>query len=80
MNVVSKQKPTYIVIPDLVSHCTFAMHLNPHVERAAAESKDWLFEHGNLSEKRKDAFRGLKAGGRLIFNFSEQEAHPILQN
>ena len=52
-----------IIIPDLVSHCDFSIHCNPKVETAVEESKAWLFEHGQLGEKRKNAFRGLKAGG-----------------
>jgi len=55
-----------IIIPDLVSHCGFDIHCNPKVETAVEESKTWLFEHGHLGEKRKNAFRGLKAGGRVL--------------
>jgi len=58
--------PDTIVIPDLVSHCDFSIHCNPKVETAVEESKAWLFEHGQLGEKRKNAFRGLKAGGKIL--------------
>lgn len=54
--------PDTIIIPDLVSHCDFSIHCNPKVETAVEESKSWLFEHGQLGEKRKNAFRGLRAG------------------
>ena len=57
--------PDAIIIPDLVSHCDFSIHCNPKVETAVEESKSWLFEHGQLGEKRKNAFRGLKAGGEV---------------
>lgn len=57
--------PDTIIIPDLVSHCDFSIHCNPKVETAVEESKAWLFEHGQLGEKRKNAFRGLKAGGEI---------------
>jgi len=58
--------PDTIIIPDLVSHCDFTIHCNPKVETAVEESKEWLFEHGQLGEKRKNAFRGLKAGGETL--------------
>lgn len=58
--------PDSIIIPDLVSHCDFSVHCNPKVEIAVEESKSWLFEHGQLGEKRKNAFRGLKAGGEML--------------
>lgn len=58
--------PDTIVIPDLVSHCDFSIHCNPKVETAVEESKAWLFDHGQLGEKRKNAFRGLKAGGEML--------------
>lgn len=58
--------PDTITIPDLVSHCDFNIHCNPKVETAVEESKSWLFEHGQLGEKRKNAFRGLKAGGEVL--------------
>ena len=58
--------PETIIIPDLVSHCDFSIHCNPKVETAVEESKTWLFEHGRLGEKRKNAFRGLKAGGEIL--------------
>jgi hypothetical protein len=65
--------PDTIIIPDLVSHCDFSIHCNPKVETAVEESKTWLFEHGQLGEKRKNAFRGLKAGGK-VFGSSTRNA------
>jgi len=66
--VVAEASPTpdNIIIPDLVSHCDFNIHCNPKVETAVEESKVWLFEHGQLGERRKNAFRGLKAGGAVL--------------
>ena len=64
--VDSAPAPDTIIIPDLVSHCDFSIHCNPKVEIAVEESKAWLFEHGHLEEKRKNAFRGLKAGGEIL--------------
>ena len=64
--VETSPPPDTIVIPDLVSHCDFSLHCNPKVETAVEESKAWLFEHGQLGEKRKNAFRGLKAGGKTL--------------
>lgn len=58
--------PDTIIIPDLVSHCDFSIRCNPKVDTAVEESKAWLFEHGQLGERRKNAFRGLKAGGAMF--------------
>ncbi|KAH8103083.1 isoprenoid synthase domain-containing protein, partial [Cristinia sonorae] len=54
--------PTKIVIPDLVSHCDFPLRNNRHRKQASSECKQWLFRGGNLSQRKKDAFHGLKAG------------------
>ncbi|EKM57990.1 uncharacterized protein PHACADRAFT_251936 [Phanerochaete carnosa HHB-10118-sp] len=51
-----------IAIPDLVSHCTFPLRNNRHRKQATTECKRWLFKGGNLSQKKRDAFHGLKAG------------------
>lgn len=56
------QGPNKIIIPDLVSHCTFPVRCNRHHKQASVESKQWLFHGGNLDEKRRNAFHGLKAG------------------
>lgn len=55
-------QPTKIIIPDLVSHCDFALRCNRHRKQASNECKRWLFRGGNLSEKKRNAFHGLKAG------------------
>lgn len=53
---------TKIVIPDLVSHCTFALRCNRHRKKATVESKKWLFRGDNLSVSKQHAYHGLKAG------------------
>lgn len=58
----SPSAPSKIVIPDLVSHCTFPLRNNRHRKQATVECKRWLFRGGNLSQKKRDAFHGLKAG------------------
>jgi len=65
--------PDTIIIPDLVSHCDFSIHCNPKVETAVEESKTWLFEHGHLGERRKNAFRGLKAGGEMLSSLTQHD-------
>ena len=54
--------PSKIVIPDLVSHCTFELRVNRHRKIASAQSKRWLFRGDNLTGKKRDAYHGLKAG------------------
>ena len=58
----SSSAPSKILIPDLVSHCTFPLRNNRHRKQATVECKRWLFRGGNLSQKKRDAFHGLKAG------------------
>ncbi|TFK33445.1 isoprenoid synthase domain-containing protein [Crucibulum laeve] len=50
------------ILPDLVSHCTYPLHVNPNCDPMARESERWLLEAANHSEKRRVAFLGLKAG------------------
>jgi hypothetical protein len=53
---------TKIILPDLVSHCTFDIKINRHRKQAAAASKKWLFRGDNLTLKKRRSFHGLKAG------------------
>lgn len=50
------------VLPDLVSHCTYPLHLNPHCAPIARASERWLLRAAHHSPKRRLAFLGLKAG------------------
>ncbi|KIJ15937.1 hypothetical protein PAXINDRAFT_180528 [Paxillus involutus ATCC 200175] len=59
----SLSAPTKIVIPDLVSHCTFDLRLNRNHKLVSVESKRWLFNGDPyLDEQSRRAFHGLKAG------------------
>jgi len=71
--VETAPEPDTIIIPDLVSHCDFSIHCNPKVETAVEESKAWLFEHAQLAERRKNAFRGLKAGGEMFGSLTQHD-------
>ncbi|KAI0072940.1 terpenoid synthase [Panus rudis PR-1116 ss-1] len=51
-----------IVIPDLVSHCDFPLRENRHEKLASRECKQWLFRGGKMSDRKRLAFHGLKAG------------------
>ncbi|THH00478.1 hypothetical protein EW026_g2048 [Hermanssonia centrifuga] len=70
--------PTKIQIPDLVSHCDFPLKNNRHRKQATVECKQWLFRGGNLSQKKRDAFHGLKAG-LLTAMCYPQAAYPQLR-
>jgi hypothetical protein len=55
--------PTKIILPDLVSHCSFDIKINRHRKQATAASKKWLFRGDtNLTLKKRRSFHGLKAG------------------
>ena len=61
-STVRTPPPSKIVIPDLVSHCDFPLRNSRHRKQATVECKQWLFRGGNLSERKRNAFHGLKAG------------------
>ena len=54
--------PTKIVIPDLVSHCTFNLRKSRYHKMLSIETKRWLFRGDSLDERAQRAFHGLKAG------------------
>lgn len=54
--------PTKVVIPDLVSHCTFELRSSTHQKRLSADSERWLFRSDSLDESTRRSFHGLKAG------------------
>jgi hypothetical protein len=51
-----------IILPDLVSHCTFQLRQNPHGKKIGSGSEQWLTRNGNLSQKKQKALHGLKCG------------------
>lgn len=54
--------PTKVVLPDLVSHCSFPLQRNRHRKRITTETKRWLFKGDNLVGRAQDKYHGLKAG------------------
>lgn len=61
-NFLMSTQPSKIVLPDLVSHCTFTLRLSRHRKQITSETKKWLFKDGNLLGRKKDAYHGLKCG------------------
>ncbi|PFH45586.1 hypothetical protein AMATHDRAFT_71495 [Amanita thiersii Skay4041] len=54
--------PTSFTLPDLVSHCTFPLRVNPSCSPIARASEEWLLAAANHTPKKRAAFMGLKAG------------------
>jgi hypothetical protein len=54
--------PTKFILPDLVSHCNFALHVSRHRKQITLETKKWLFKDGNLMGQKRANYHGLKAG------------------
>ncbi|THU82031.1 terpenoid synthase [Dendrothele bispora CBS 962.96] len=52
----------YFLLPDLVSHCSYPLRINPNCDEIARQSEQWLLTHANHSEKKRQSFLGLKAG------------------
>ncbi|KAF8137232.1 isoprenoid synthase domain-containing protein [Boletus edulis] len=72
----SRLAPTAIRIPDLVSHCTFELHIDRNHKLVSAESKKWLFNGDpDLDEA---AFHGLEAG-KLISMCYYNAGYPQLR-
>ncbi|KZT04442.1 terpenoid synthase [Laetiporus sulphureus 93-53] len=62
MPSASSSSPTKFYLPDLVGHSTIPVRCNRHHKQANTESTQWLICGGKLTDKKRDAFRGLKAG------------------
>ena len=54
--------PTFFVLPDLVSHCTYPLRVNPNWYPVARQSEEWLLRDANFTQKKRHIFMGLKAG------------------
>ncbi|KAJ6588973.1 isoprenoid synthase domain-containing protein [Mycena capillaripes] len=61
-STTNKAPATKFVLPDLVSHCTFDIHISRHRKQVTTETKKWLFKGDNLQGRIRDKFHGLKAG------------------
>lgn len=59
---MSTATPTSFLLPDLVSHCTFPLHVSRHHKQVTRETKAWLFKDGNLLGQKAAAYHGLKSG------------------
>ena len=77
MQPSAQSQPSKVVIPDLVSHCTFTLRCSSHEEQASKECKEWLFEGSNLSERKRNAFHGLKAGLLTSQCYPDAEYHHL---
>ncbi|TFY65083.1 hypothetical protein EVG20_g5720 [Dentipellis fragilis] len=53
---------TILVLPDLLAHCPYPLHINPHATEVARASESWLLEHAHLSPKKRAAFIALQSG------------------
>lgn len=51
-----------IVLPDLVSHCTFKLRISRHWKQVTTETKKWLFKDNNLLGQKRNTYHGLKCG------------------
>lgn len=58
----SKDASTSFILPDLVSHCTYPLRINPNCDAVAHESEKWLLEAANHDARKRAKFMGLKAG------------------
>ncbi|ESK91961.1 terpenoid synthase [Moniliophthora roreri MCA 2997] len=54
--------PTKFLLPDLVSHCDFDLHVSRHRKQITTETKQWLFKGDNIVGKKRDQYNGLKCG------------------
>ncbi|THH00322.1 hypothetical protein EW145_g7101 [Phellinidium pouzarii] len=63
-----------LIIPDLISDCPFALHLNPDGANAGINSDAWLSTKGGLGAKKQNMLRGLKCG--LLAAMTYPDAPP----
>jgi len=68
---VHTDKPTYFVLPDLVSHCKFELTYHVNGDEIAMQSVNWL-DSGcpDLNAKQRKALRGLQAGELTAFCYN----------
>ncbi|KAH8829192.1 isoprenoid synthase domain-containing protein [Flagelloscypha sp. PMI_526] len=71
----SDTRPTEFILPDLVSHCTFPIHVSRHRKQVTAETSKWFFRNGNLLGKKKQNYTGLQAGllTSMVYPFAGYE-------
>ena len=62
MSTTINKTPSYFILPDLVSHCKYPLRVNPHGHELGRASEQWLVEGANHDDRKRAAFRGLKAG------------------
>ncbi|TFK49130.1 terpenoid synthase [Heliocybe sulcata] len=70
-------RPTKIILPDLVSHCDFPLRSNDHCARASKESEEWFLRGANLNKHRRAAFLALKAGSLTSTCYPHAPYHEL---
>ncbi|KAG9313621.1 isoprenoid synthase domain-containing protein [Chiua virens] len=70
---------TTLLLPDLISHCTFDLHIDRNHKLVSIESKRWLFNgDSDLDDASRHAFHGLK-GGKLTAMCYPNVGYPQLR-
>ncbi|KAJ6480169.1 isoprenoid synthase domain-containing protein [Mycena sanguinolenta] len=62
---------TKFVLPDLVSHYIFTIHVSRHCKQVTTETKKWLFKGDSLQDKIGNKFHGLKAGTLTVICYPD---------
>ncbi len=68
---IHSDRPSTFILPDLVSHCKFALTYHVNGDEIAKQSVDWLdFGCPDLNVKQRKALRGLQAGELTAFCYN----------
>ena len=69
---IHSERPANFILPDLVSHCKFALTYHPNGDEVAQQSVTWLDTNcPDLNAKQRKALYGLQAGELTAFCYNE---------
>lgn len=76
--VLESTPPSHFTLPDLVSHCNFALRYHPNGDAVAADSVRWLDDScPDLNQKQRVALYGLQAGELTAFCYNTASEHRL---
>ncbi|KAF9256079.1 terpenoid synthase [Marasmius fiardii PR-910] len=75
----SHSRPAKFQIPDLLSHCKFNLHINPHQKQVTNETKKWLLQCSDkVGKLTRQEYKGQKYG-LLSATVYPRAAYPQLR-
>ncbi|EJU00296.1 terpenoid synthase [Dacryopinax primogenitus] len=74
---ITANRPRTLILPDLVSYCSFDLAINEGCEVCSADSIEWIASFGDLSEKQRASMASIKLGTLAAMSWPSCDIHGL---